>query len=429
MALRNARWRGLLLSLLALVLTACVPGSAAPTPRLVTPPPSVVTPVVIITASPTPLGRTAVAPTAAPTAVGTAPGGSPAPSVPAPTPRPASGTTTPPAPTSPPAAQTATSASRPSTGIPRAIKLTRDGCCPVPQWLGDSSGIIFFGSFQSGDPRRATWRVPREGGTPQLLSAQYGTFSPDTSLIAYPDGEVTRLARLDGTVVGTVANGGERVYLAATNDRAAWLVAAPGVVIVSPSLDPPFQVAIARLDRGESVILPPVFVGETLQWFPDGRRILVNGRDSRAEHPGLWVVDTISGAATLIVESPWLEAPLVSPDGKRIAYTATLQRDPAANGVWVVNADGSGRQRLPIAGGYRWAPDSQALLYVPAPTDRPNDELWRYILADGARTPLVSIEQVPFTIAQNEWEVAPDGTAIVYRSAIDGAIWVLRFAP
>jgi dipeptidyl aminopeptidase/acylaminoacyl peptidase len=412
--------------LLALALTACVPGQAAPTPILVTPPPSAVTPV-IITASPTPLGRTAVAPTAAPTAVGTAPGGIPSTTGPstAPTPRP--GTT--PAPPAPSAAPPPATASTPNTGIPRAVKLTRDGCCPLPLWLADSSGVIFYGNPQAGDARLGTWRIPRDGGAPQLLSQFYGTFSPDRSVIAYPDGEVTRLARPDGTVLGTVANGGERVYLAATNDRAAWLVPAANVPIVSVSLDPPIQVAIARLDRGEAIVSPPIFISETLQWFPDGRHILVNGRDSRAEHPGLWVLDTVTGAATLILESPWLEAPLISPDGKRIVYTATLQRDQAANGVWIINADGSGRQRLALAGGYRWAPDSQALLYVPAPTNRPGDELWRYNLADGARTTLVSVEQLPFAIAQNDWEVAPDGTAITYRSATDGAIWVLRFAP
>jgi hypothetical protein len=263
-----------------------------------------------------------------------------------------------------------------------------------------------------------------------LLTGLYGTFSPDLSVVAYPDGGVTRVARLDGTPLATIPNDGRRAYVPATNDRVGWMVPATGVAIVSPSLDPPFQIAITEFATGATVTPPAIFIGETMQWFPDGRRILVNGRDSRAEKPGLWVLDTVSGAVAQIVGSPWLESPVISPDGRQIVYTATLQRDPAANGVWIVNADGSGRRKLDgLAGGYRWLPDSSGLLFIPAPTTRPTDELWRYSLADGARTSLVGGEQALFAVAQNEWEAAPDGKAIVYRSATDGAIWTLQFAP
>ncbi len=402
---RPARLAALLL--VALLLTACVPGREAVTPRLVTPPPGGVRPTIIVLTS-----------TAAPATTGLP--GAPTPTLPP-------GATR--APTSPPNPSAPTRASTATNTLPRATKLTRDGCCALPRWLPDSAGIAFYGAAGQIDPRAGLWRVPQGGGTPQFLSPLYGTFSPDLGLVAYPDGGVTRLARLDGVVLATLPNGGRRAYLPATSDRVAWMAPANGVPVVSTSLDPPFQITIMQLDTGAISTPPAIFIGETIQWFPDGRRILVNGRDSRAEHPGLWVLDTVSGAATLIVESPWLESPLISPDGQRIVYTATLQRDAAANGVWIVNADGGGRQRLALTGGYRWLPDSGALLHIPAPTDRPNDELWRYNLADGARTPLVGAGQPPFTIAQNEWEVAPDGKAIVYRSATDGAIWSLRFAP
>ncbi len=41
----------------------------------------------------------------------------------------------------------------------------------------------------------------------------------------------------------------------------------------------------------------------------------------------------------------------------------------------------------------------------------------------------MSAARVRFAIAQDEWELAPDGAAIVYRSAADGAIWVLPLGP
>lgn len=417
---RAGRIAPLLLSIL--LLTACVPGQEPATPRLVTPPPSAVTPTVIVLTSTAPPGGTAAppAPSNGPTAVmpTLAPGATRT-----------TGAVPPPQPVPPPTAVATARASVSANGLPRTLKLTGDGCCALPRWLPDSSGVYFYAAAGQVAPNAGTWRVPRDGGPPQLLSEHYGTFAPNAALVAYPDGEVTRLAHLDGTVIATIPNGGKRTYLPATNDRVAWMTPANGVPIVSVSLDPPFQITIMRPDTGETITPPALFIGETIQWFPDGRRILVNGRDSRAEHPGLWILDIATGNATLIFESPWLESPAISPDGRQIIYTATLQRDQRLNGIWLINADGSGRQQLAISGGYRWLPDSTGVLYIPTPTDRPNDQLWRYTVADKRSTLLVSTEQAPFTVAQNEWEVAPDGKAIAYRSATDNAIWSLRFAP
>jgi hypothetical protein len=405
----------------AFLLTACTIGQTEPTPQLVTPPPSNVVPtVVVLTSTPAPGGT--VTPPQPPGATTTPSNTRPATATPPPSAAPTATTATNPTPT--------VRGGTPTNTLPRTTKLTADGCCALPRWQPDGNGVAFFAAAGQIDPRAGTWRVPRAGGTPTLLTGLYGTFSPDMSVVAYPDGGVTRVARIDGTPLATIPNDGRRAYLPATNDRAAWMVPATGVAIVSPSLDPPFQITIAQFATGATVTPPAIFIGETIQWFPDGRRMLVNGRDSRAEQPGLWVLDTVSGAVAQIVGSPWLESPLISPDGRQIVYTATLQRDPAVNGVWLVNADGSGRRKLAgLAGGYRWLPDSSGLLFIPAPTTRPTDELWRYTLADNARAVLVGGEQVLFTVAQNEWEVAPDGKAIVYRSATDGAIWTIQFAP
>lgn len=406
--------------LLVPCLVACVPGQTTPTPQLVIPPPSNVTTTIVVITSTPPPDRTATPPL---------PPGTTTPPIPiSPTATVRSGVT--PAPTIRAAPTATVRGGTPETALPRATKLTADGCCVLPRWLPDGGSIAFFAAAGQVDPRAGTWRVPRAGGAPALLSGLYGTFSPDMGLVAYPDGAVTRVARLDGAPLAAIPNDGRRAYLPATNDRVAWMIPAGGVTIVSPSLDPPFQIVILDLTTGATVTPPAVFIGETIQWFPDGRRILINGRDSRAEHPGLWVLDTVSGAATQIVESPWLESPAISPDGRQIVYTATLQPDAAANGVWIVGADGGGRRKLgELVGGYRWLPDNGNLLYIPAPTDRPTDELWRYTLADGSRTRLVGGEQALFTVAQNEWEVAPDGKALAYRSAVDGALWILQFAP
>ena len=328
-----------------------------------------------------------------------------------------------------PASPAAPSLSGANPIVPRAAKLTPDGCCPAPQWLADGSGIFYYGPGGPDIAQRGTWAVPREGGATRLLSTHYGAFSPDRSLVAYPDGRVTQIARLDGTVVGAVENEGVLVHFSPTNDRVAWLTPAAGYPRVHPALEPPARVAVANVHGGDVRVLAPVVRTETLQWFPDGRRVLFSGRDAAGENPGLLVLDTATGGLERLADGGFLENALIAPDGQAVVYTATLQPEADANGIWLVNADGSERRRLGFAGGYRWTSDGRALIYVPAPASGPSDELWRYRLAGGTPARLVGAAQVRFAIAQDDWELAPDGAAIVYRSAVDGAVWILHFVP
>jgi Tol biopolymer transport system component len=315
----------------------------------------------------------------------------------------------------------------PDPNAPRALKLTGDGCCPEPRWLASGDGIAYYGAGPGG-ASAGTWFVPRGGGTARLISHHYGTFSADGQTLAYPEGKIAHIARYDGTVLASWETNG-RVYLAPQGGRAAWFTAAGDVMAASVSLDPPVRVAVGTIATGGVETLPPAFSAERLQWFPDGRRILISGREGNGGNPGLWVLDATTGEATRIATGRGLELPLISPDGRQIAYTATLQEDRAANGLWLIDADGSNRRKLPFTGGYRWSSDSAALYYVPLTPNQPSDELWRYTLADGNRIPVVTAKQLSLLILQDEWELAPTGDAIVYRSATDGAIWVVNWVP
>lgn len=424
---------------LCMLLAAC---SNAPTPvptRLVSPPAVVViTPTAVAATSPStsasaPSTNPSVLPSAAPFSATPLSSAAATPTGPLVTPpaRPAppSGFATPVPPATP---VTATATPRtptptPDPNAPRALKVSADGCCPQPQWLPSGEAISFYGTA-TGRNGTATglWSIPRIGGMAQLISGRYGVLSPDGDMIAYPQGTTTNIARLNDTIrVSWNTNG--RVYISPKTGLAAWFTPAGDVKAASVSLDPPVRVVVGNIAAITSTTLPPSFSAERMQWFPDGQRLLISGRAGNGENPGLWVLDTRNGQATRIVMGRGLELPLISPDGKTIAYTATLHDDRSANGVWLVGADGSNPRRAPVNGGYRWSPDSTALYYVPLVYDRATDELWRYELADGSRSPVVSTSHVMFQIAQDEWELAPTGDAIVYRSAIDGALWIISW--
>ena len=408
---------------LCLCLAACSTGATPIPTRLVQPPTLVIiTPTVIG-------GVQSGAPAPAPAATATqggpflTPPSRPAPPLGVPTQAPGANppTATPARPA--PAATIAPPTPTPDPNAPQARRLTPNGCCPQPHWLATGDGVVYYG--QNGG-QNGNWAVPRGGGTASLVTPLYGNFSPDGRLIAYPDGDTAHVAHLDGTIVASWQTRG-RVYLSPQTGLAAWLVAAGDVQAASVSLDPPVRVAIGTVASGAVATLPPAFSTERLQWFPDGRRILIAGREGNGSNPGLWVLDAATGQATRIASGRGLEQALISPDGRAVAYTATLQESSAANGVWLIGADGSSPRRAPITGGYRWSPDSASLYYVPLTLDRPTDELWRYRLADGNRTPIVGATQLAIQIIQDEWELAPTGDAIAYRSASDGAIWVVTW--
>jgi hypothetical protein len=73
------------------------------------------------------------------------------------------------------------------------------------------------------------------------------------------------------------------------------------------------------------------------------------------------------------------------------------------------------------------AVSGRGLVFIPAPSDLPTDDLHLYSLDNGTTRSLVRVDQARFLVASNDWELAPDSRAIVFRSATDGAIWVLEF--
>lgn len=396
-----------------LILAACTGGTATQTPRPVPP--------YVPQISPSPLPTSSPAPTQAPA-----------------TPQPAAarqdvGTATPSATDTPAPAPTATTAPTTATAVPfnpSLVKLTDGGCCRKPTWLPDGTSILYTDAAPN-QQLAATWAVPADAsGPPTVFFPSAATVSPDGSRLAFPDfaNRVTRIQEFGKQTTATIANNAAYVWFSRDGRQVAWLERAPGAQ-PSSNVDRLVRVWIANADGSNARRLGPTVRAADLTWFPDGQRLLFTGRDTDGGNPGVYVLDIGAGTLSRIVDAFSPRGVRLSPDGNRIVYLAALEEKPEDNGLFMVNADGGAKRKLPLIGGVRWSPDSRSLIALPFQTDSGADQLVRIDAASLATTPLTDRAALTFRVAQDEWQLSPDGTRVVFNALADSNIYVLRFAP
>jgi Tol biopolymer transport system component len=387
-----------------LILVACSSGATTQTAPPSSPPAAPTTLPPAATATPPPVAARQDTTTAAP--------------VDTPTLAPASTATTVPA----------TATTQPFT--PSLTKLTDGGCCRNPVWHPDGTRVLYTDAVP-GQRLAATYAVPADGsGPPTVFFPSAATVAPDGSRIAFPDfaNNVTRIQEFGKQSTATIANNAAYVWFSPDGRQVAWLALAPGPQ-PSSNVDRLVRVWVANADGSNARARGNVVRAAELAWFPDNQRLLFVGRDTDGGNPGIYVLDINAGTLTRVVEAFSPRGARLSPDGTHIVYLAALEEQPGDNGLFIVNADGSAKRKLPLIGGIRWAPDSRSMIILPVQTDNGPDQLVRIEATTLATTPLTDRAALPFRVAQDEWQLSPDGARIVFNALTDSTIYVLRFAP
>jgi Tol biopolymer transport system component len=130
-----------------------------------------------------------------------------------------------------------------------------------------------------------------------------------------------------------------------------------------------------------------------------------------------------------------LRSALLSPSGQWLAYYNTFGPDPSPNGLWLISTDGSQRIQLDreLFGAYQWrgcsdecSPDEERLLIAPFRPDATFHSLWEVDPTTGEAQQITDPANTPFKIANGDWRVSPNGSAVVYVESSDRNIWVIQ---
>lgn len=141
-----------------------------------------------------------------------------------------------------------------------------------------------------------------------------------------------------------------------------------------------------------------------LSWYPDGRYLLVNSNQG-----SLVKVEVASGNETPIpLPLAGMNDAVLSPDGRRIAFSLSTASSIDNNDLWMVDADGGQPRKLTqlpyLQHDPAWGPDGSTLYFLSGKGDQ-NHDIWKLNLSDGATAQLTVGQLYHFDVA-----AGPDGS-------------------
>ncbi len=301
-------------------------------------------------------------------------------------------------------------------------RLTEPGCCSLPWWSADSGSVRYLDS-PSGQLAKVI-SVGLDGRLPEKIAdAPPGLPSADGKYEVLWQNNSAAVTRLADDVTWTMTTG-------------AWPTISPGSMWLLwqyssadnvPNYAPPSsEVWIARLDGTEPTLLLQKQAG-SVYWLDDNRILLVTRENKTNIYDlDIFTISTKTTEPLLKVEN--LRNLSVAPGGHSLMYYAPFQDIPSTSGIYRVDTtSGAKPTRVPFFGTWRWR-DSTSVIYIPF-TPGLSMSLVLYDFARQQSRPLTDPSVQPFEIANDDWEVAPDGHAVVFWSAKDYALWLTTLVP
>lgn len=197
----------------------------------------------------------------------------------------------------------------------------------------------------------------------------------------------------------------------------------PGLIGHRPEI-----ITIRSLKTGEERDLPPKlsFTWGPIRWSPDGRSILVSGKDNKIQH-GLFLVDAQTGEVTptLMWGDREIDAPAWFPDGKRLLYLSQHSETGATIATVVIRDLATGQEKAlfqPAAGltidDIALSPNGQQVALTLVEKQARSSALKLLPVAGGEASELVRAKE-PEQIVGDSLSWSPDSRYIVFGRAVN----------
>lgn len=292
---------------------------------------------------------------------------------------------------------------------PQARRLTEPGCCSRHWWSADGSRVLFIDD-PPGDSPLGVYGVRPTGGEVEWLAPLDGEGLPAADRPPDAPPEWGGDAPLPAEA--------QNIRISRDGARAAWTTGSTLPVNIDRR-----QRTLWVIDgpTGSPRRLTVLSGGDLVGWAEGDQALIVTGRTSGTAPAGIWRLPLDGSPPSLRASVDRPRGLLLSPGGGWLAYTVAFDAQPGLNGLWVVGTSEGDPVRLPEFGSYRWAEEG-SLVFVPyRPT---SGELLIEVFDAGTRqVGVVAAEGFPGGVANNDWSVSPDGGWIVYRAAVDAALW------
>jgi hypothetical protein len=315
----------------------------------------------------------------------------------------------------------------PLRSTPAGRQITTGDCCTQPYWNEDSGEVRFID--QPGpDVPLGIWGVdlaqPEAG--PQLVSEGLGIYSPDATLIAYPDRE-TGLAVIERLADGqqwALDSQGRSLRFTPDSRHVIWTTYDED----APRDSREETMWLANVNGSGARALLQARRTDAVAWL-SADELLMTRRIPGGSDQQLFTLSLADGVQSELLQvSPRMRGLALSPDKRYMVYYVTFETESEKNGVWLMDLQNPEEpaQKLPFFGTYRWR-DDQRLIYVPFDPLATYHDFYEYNVVTGQEYPLFP-DGTQLTIANNDWQVSPDGhkIAMVASSGLElDGIWVL----
>ncbi|UCC87311.1 MAG: M23 family metallopeptidase [Anaerolineales bacterium] len=326
--------------------------------------------------------------------------------------------------TSPSQAQIPIATSLRSTPI--AQQVTSGDCCTNPYWDQTSTQVRFVDQPVLDEPL-GIWGVDlaADGLAPELVTQRLGIYSPDGRLMAYPD-------RDKGVAVVERLEDGRLWEFDTQEHGIGFTPDSQGVIWTAYDEDAPSDsreetLWLADLEGGNA---QAVFSGQRtdpIAWLSDHELLMEQGFAGTSDIR-LFKYSLEDGSQTELMEGPRMRGLAFSPNRRYLVYYVGLEAEAEKNGLWLLDlgVPQPTPRKLPFFGTYRWR-NNYRLIYVPFEPGAASHDFYEYHVLTKQTRPLFP-EGTNLTIANNDWDISPDGRKIalvaVKDRALDG-IWVV----